>query len=113
VKKAVSGLRAWMVQRFTAIYLLLFIVCALLRFVLVRPHSYEDWQRWMAAPAMLFASALFFAALLLHAWVGLRDVMMDYVHPLPLRLALLAVLAFVLVGLGLWAMQILLLAARP
>jgi hypothetical protein len=37
---------------------------------------------------------------------------MDYVRVLPVRVALLASLAFVLIGLGMWVMQILLLAAR-
>lgn len=112
MKKALSGLRAWLVQRVTAVYMLLFLVAALLRFALDRPHSYEAWHGWLAAPFMLFGTALFFIALLLHAWVGLRDVMMDYVRPLPLRVALLAALAFVLAALGLWVLRILLLAAQ-
>jgi succinate dehydrogenase / fumarate reductase membrane anchor subunit len=109
---ALSGLRAWMVQRFTAIYMLLFVVFTLLHFVFDRPHSYADWQHWMSTPFVLIATALFFVALLLHAWVGLRDVMMDYVRVLPVRVALLASLAFLLLGLGLWVMQILMLAAH-
>ncbi len=38
--------------------------------------------------------------------------MMDYVQPLPLRITLLGLLSFVLVGLALWVMQILLLTQR-
>lgn len=109
---ALSALRAWMVQRFTAVYMLLFVVFMLLHFVFDRPHSYVDWLHWINAPFVLIAAALFFVALLLHAWVGLRDVMMDYVRALPVRVALLASLAFLLIGLGLWVMQILMLAAR-
>lgn len=112
MKKALSGLRAWLVQRVSAVYMLLFILLALLRFAFDRPHSYDAWRAWLATPFVLFAGALFFIALLLHAWVGLRDVMMDYIRPLPLRLALLAALAFVLAALGLWALRILLLAAQ-
>lgn len=112
MKKAFTGLRAWMVQRFTAVYMLLFIVFALLRFLFNRPHSYDDWQHWVTIPFVLILTALFFVALLLHAWVGLRDVMVDYVRVLPIRVALLASLAFVLIGLGLWVLEILLLPAR-
>lgn len=112
MKAALSGLHAWMVQRFTAVYMLLFVVFMLLYFVFDRPHSHADWHHWISAPFVLISTALFFAALLLHAWVGLRDVMMDYVRVLPVRVALLASLAFVLIGLGLWVMQILLLAVR-
>lgn len=112
MKKAVSGLRAWIVQRLTAVYMLLFLGFALLHFVFNPPHSYYDWRDWLTGPFVLIATALFFGALLVHAWVGLRDVMMDYVHPLPLRVALLALLGFALAGLALWTMQILLLAPR-
>jgi succinate dehydrogenase / fumarate reductase membrane anchor subunit len=112
MKKVLTGLRAWMVQRFTAIYMLLFIVFSLLHFLFNRPHSYDDWRHWITIPFVLIVTALFFVALLLHAWVGLRDVMMDYVRVLPIRVALLASLAFVLIGLGLWVLPILLLAAR-
>lgn len=112
MKKAFSGLRAWMVQRFTAVYMLLFCVFALLHFVFDPPHSYYDWRDWITGSFVLIAAALFFVALLLHAWIGLRDVMMDYVQPLPLRITFLGLLSFVLAGLALWVMQILLLTQR-
>ena len=37
---------------------------------------------------MRIATLLFVLALALHAWVGMRDIFMDYVQPLGLRLAL-------------------------
>ena len=107
-----SGLRAWIVQRFTAVYMLFFFLFALLHFAFNRPLSYGDWHEWITGRFVLIATALFFVALLLHAWIGLRDVVMDYVHPLPLRVAVLALLSFVLGGLALWAAQVLLLAQR-
>lgn len=109
MKKALSGLRAWIVQRFTAVYLLLFCVFALFHFAVDAPHSYDAWRDWITGPSVLIATALFFVALLLHAWVGLRDVVLDYVKPLPLRVGVLAALGFILIGLALWMMRILLL----
>jgi succinate dehydrogenase / fumarate reductase membrane anchor subunit len=100
-----------MVQRFTAVYMLLFLVLMLLHFIFDQPHSHAEWQHLIGAPFVLISTALFYTALLLHAWVGLRDVMMDYVRVPPVRVALLASLAFVLIGLGMWVMQILLLGA--
>lgn len=110
MKKAVSGLRAWMVQRFTALYLLGFFLFAIAHFALAPPDSYQVWRAWISGAAIQVATALFFISLLLHAWVGLRDVAMDYVHPLPLRIAVFALLVFTLAGLGIWALRILLLA---
>jgi succinate dehydrogenase / fumarate reductase membrane anchor subunit len=112
LKKALSGLRAWIVQRFTAVYMLLFCMFALFHFVFDPPHSYYDWRDWVTGPFVLIATGLFFVALLLHVWIGLRDAVMDYVHPLPLRVAVLASLSFILAGLALRVVQILLLAPR-
>jgi succinate dehydrogenase / fumarate reductase membrane anchor subunit len=57
---------------------------------------------------MAVATALAAAALLLHAWVGVRDVILDYVKPLPLRAGLLVLVALVLAAEGLWAARLLL-----
>ena len=34
----------------------------------------------------------------MHAWVGLRDVTLDYVNPLGVRIAVLALIALALLG---------------
>jgi succinate dehydrogenase / fumarate reductase membrane anchor subunit len=57
----------------------------------------------MSNPAISVAAAVFFAALLLHAWVGFRDVIVDYVHPLAFRLSMLALLGSGLLAIGLWS----------
>lgn len=101
-----------MVQRFTAVYLLAFLLFALFHFAFAPPDSYEAWHTWLTGPAVLTATALFFISLLLHAWVGLRDVAMDYVQPLALRVVALALLTLLLAWLGIWALQILLSAQR-
>lgn len=110
MKRALSGLRAWLVQRFTAVYMLLFLAFALFHFAFDPPDTYLAWREWIAGPLVLVATALFFVTLLLHAWVGLRDVAIDYVRPLRLRVAFLAVLAFALAGCALWVLAILALA---
>jgi succinate dehydrogenase / fumarate reductase membrane anchor subunit len=58
------------------------------------------------------ASAAFVLAVLLHAWLGMRDVVLDYVHRLWLRLLLLPLIGLLLTGSGLWAFHILLPVAR-
>ena len=44
----------------------------------------------------------------MHAWVGVRDVLIDYVHPAALRFGLLALLALALLATALWAFMVLL-----
>ena len=53
---------------------------------------------------------LIFVALLFHAWVGVRDVLMDYVSPIAIRASLLTLVSLTLLACGLWAAQILILA---
>lgn len=97
-----SGARAWLLQRLSAAYMLAFLVFALIRFAAERPSSYEAWRSWVGAAGMRVACALFVAALLLHAWVGLRDVAMDYVHPPAARVAVLALVGAGLAAAGAW-----------
>jgi succinate dehydrogenase / fumarate reductase membrane anchor subunit len=96
-----------MVQRSTALYMLFFVLFVLGRLALDAPGSYEAWRGWFTNDAMRLATLLFSAALLLHAWVGLRDVILDYVHPLPGRLLVLALAAIGLTATGAWALQVL------
>jgi succinate dehydrogenase / fumarate reductase membrane anchor subunit len=60
---------------------------------------------------MNIASAGFIIALMAHAWVGMRDVILDYLKPVGLRLAVLSLTGLLLAGSGLWALRSLLLAA--
>ncbi len=97
-----SGLSAWLVQRLSSLYLAAFTLYAVVRLSMAEAWSHAAWSGWLAAPSnavMLWLAAL---AVLLHAWVGGRDVLLDYVHPLGLRIAMLAGLAGWLLGSGIW-----------
>ena len=107
MRKAVSGLRAWLVQRVSAVYMLLFIRFLLTHLIADPPHSYAAWHDWMSSPVITVTTSGFVAALLAHAWVGVRDVVMDYVHPIALRVLVLSSLVLYLTALGAWAAQIL------
>ena len=106
VRKTVTGLRAWLIQRASAVYMLAFMVFFLFHFLLDRPHSYAAWHGWMSAPGVTIAACVFFAALLLHAWVGVRDVLMDYVRAPALRVCALALLFLGLSATAAWVLRI-------
>ncbi|OBS10721.1 succinate dehydrogenase, hydrophobic membrane anchor protein [Acidihalobacter prosperus] len=111
MKTGLSGLRAWLIQRVSAVYLGGFFIFALVALA-IHPHlDAARWQTWLSQPLLQLALALFMIMLLAHAWVGARDVIVDYVRPIGLRLGLLAVVALFLLGCGLWAARILLLAS--
>ena len=103
-----AGLSAWLVQRASAIYMLFFIVYLLAHFAFDPSDSFRSWRGWIANPGVSLATGAFFCALLAHAWVGVRDVIMDYVRPVAARVPALAVLAMSLIAIAAWVMQILL-----
>ena len=102
-----SGQRAFLVQRFSALVLLAFAVAGALRLVLGAPATLAQWQDWAAQPLAAATVALLAAALFAHAWVGIRDVALDYIHPLALRLSVLAAAAAGLLLLAGWTALIL------
>jgi len=95
-----TGLRAWTLQRLTALYVLAFIAFVLSRCLIAPPQSFYLWQAWWRSPPLIAAGLLFVAALCIHAWVGGRDVILDYVRPPALRATALAVLALGLAALA-------------
>jgi len=103
-----SGLHAWVLQRFSAVYLVLFTVYAFISFVTRQTSGFSAWLSWVSHPVHQIAIGLFVLSLLVHAWVGARDIVLDYVKPFALRMVKLAGLAFVLLGFGLWAFKVLL-----
>lgn len=106
------GLRAWILQRLSAIYMAIYLVFFVFHILMYPPQTYHDWSGWLSGPIVSISTALFFIALLVHAWVGTRDVVMDYVKPLALRFSLLSLIGLVLLACGLWVLRILLQVGR-
>ncbi|MEM6406385.1 MAG: succinate dehydrogenase, hydrophobic membrane anchor protein [Pseudomonadota bacterium] len=103
-----SGFKAWAWQRATAVYIGLFGLYLIISLLFAAPENYTAWQAWFAGPVMQITSLLFVLAILLHAWVGIRDICIDYVKPIAVRAGLLMLLALSLILYGLWAAQLLL-----
>ena len=107
MSRHLSGFRAWMWQRLTAAYLLLFLPYLLFVLTASPPHSAADLLAWLNRPLVWLGCAVFVPALLLHAWIGVRDVILDYLSSSLARLVVLSVLLLMVWGLGAWALLIL------
>jgi succinate dehydrogenase / fumarate reductase membrane anchor subunit len=108
VSRQASGLRAWLFQRLTGIYMAIYFIYLILSFIYWPPHDYSTWLTWVNDPLNGVGLMLFMASILLHAWVGIRDVMIDYVQIFALRLTLLSLLGLMLAACGIWAARIIL-----
>ena len=102
------GMRDWLSQRVTAVLMALFTVIVLAQLLLTRgPVGYDKWAGIFAAQWMKVLTFSVIASLLWHVWVGMRDVLMDYVKPVFLRLALQVFVIVWLTGCAGWAIQVL------
>lgn len=102
------GLRDWIVQRATAVLMVLFTLLVLAQVVFTRgPIGYETWAGIFAPQWMKVITFAVIVALIWHVWVGMRDIWMDYIKLVWLRLSLQVFTLVWLVGCAGWALQVL------
>jgi succinate dehydrogenase / fumarate reductase membrane anchor subunit len=105
-----EGLRPWVIQRVSAIYIVLFILYTSYSFLTADIVTFDSWKGWLYNPFNTTVCGIFVIALLFHSWIGMRDVVLDYIHNIMFRIFILAMLVGVLIGCGLWVFRILLLS---
>lgn len=64
-----------------AIYVLFFMAWLIVE----QPASYEAWHTFMSPVWFRLMTFIFFICLFSHAWLGVRDVLRDYIFNLNLR----------------------------
>ena len=101
------GLRDWLAQRITAVVMAVYSVIVVVVLLTGRPITYAVWRDLFGQGWMRVATLLFALSLVWHAWVGVRDILMDYIKPDGLRLSLqVGALLVIAAYLG-WTIQIL------
>ncbi len=97
----------WLVQRLTAVVMAIYTLLVLAIALWTGGIDHALWQSLFAHGAFRLASFLFMVALLYHAWIGVRDILMDYIKPVGLRLTLELLAVVLLIGYVGWTIQIL------
>ncbi|HEY5801130.1 MAG TPA: succinate dehydrogenase, hydrophobic membrane anchor protein [Burkholderiaceae bacterium] len=101
------GVRDWLAQRLTGIVMAVYTVVLLALFLTGKDFGYEGWAGLFAKQWFKLLTFVTFVSLLYHAWVGLRNIWMDYIKPVGIRLTLQVLTILWLVGCAFWAVQIL------
>lgn len=102
-----TGLRDWLIQRFTAIFLG-FYTLFLLWFMFSHPgFAYEEWLSLFTTPIMQLSTLIALVCISLHAWIGMQIILTDYVRILPIRFLFQAFFALVLFTYIVWGIFIL------
>jgi len=101
------GLKDWIVQRVTAVVMAVYTVLMVAVILGAQPTSFEAWKGIFACGPIKFATFLFALSLFYHAWIGVRDLWMDYVQSTGLRLTLHVLTLLALTGYAGWFAAIL------
>ena len=101
------GLRDWLAQRITAVIMAVYSVIAVCVLLSAKPITYGVWRELFSQGWMRVATLLFMVSLVWHAWVGVRDILMDYIKLAGLRLMLEVLVLLVLAAYIGWTIQIL------
>jgi succinate dehydrogenase / fumarate reductase membrane anchor subunit len=100
------GLMDWLAQRITGVFMAAYTLVIFAAILGGAAASREAWQVFMANGLVRFLSFLFIVSLCWHAWVGVRDIWMDYLNSAALRLFLHVMTLLAVVGYAGWAIQI-------
>ena len=101
------GMRDWLSQRVTAVLMALFTLVLLAQVLWPGPLGYDKWAGIFSAQWMKLFTLVIVIAMAWHAWVGVRDIWMDYVKPMGIRISLQVASIVWLLGCTGWAVQVL------
>jgi succinate dehydrogenase / fumarate reductase membrane anchor subunit len=103
------GLKDWLIQRITAVLMVLYVIfIVILLLTAAGPYSdYTAWKNLFNHQWMRFATLIFFICLFWHAWIGIRNILMDYVHATAVRLTLQILVIVSLLFYTVWTADIL------
>lgn len=101
------GLRDWLAQRITAVVMAVYTLILMVAIFRAAPFTYEGWKALFAQGWLRIATLIFAVSLAWHAWVGVRDILMDYIKHDGLRLALQVLTVLLLAAYLGWAIEIL------
>jgi succinate dehydrogenase / fumarate reductase membrane anchor subunit len=102
------GLKDWLSQRVTAALMALFTIVLLVQVLFTKgPIGYDKWAGIFSSQWMKVLTFVVIVSLAWHAWVGIRDIWMDYIKPVGVRLVAHLISIVWLVGCAGWAVQVL------
>ena len=101
------GLRAWLLQRLTGLVIAIYSVGFSVRLLMLKPNGFEAWHVFFNPCWVRIATLLMWVSLSEHAWLGVRDVLKDYVPNVAMRTMLTKLVATALWVYLAWAIWLL------
>ena len=107
-----GGIRPWIAQRVSAVLLAVILCVFTVNMMISAPANFQEWQDLIGGRFWHTVIIAFWIALFIHAWIGIRDVIMDYIHSDGLRFSVLTGFAVFLIAMTIWMLKIMILAVN-
>ena len=101
-----NGLRAWIIQRITAVILAAYVLCIIGFMYANVGHTFDDWAAYITSTPMRFFGLISLLSILLHARIGLWTVYTDYIKNIKLRMVLQFSTSIYLLVLLFWGAEL-------
>lgn len=101
------GLRDWLIQRVSAVFMIVYVFLFTVVIFTSTPQDHDAWKTIFSNQWLRIATFLFLACLFWHAWVGIRNILMDYVHVTSIRFTLHILVILSLLVYLVWSIEIL------
>ncbi|AKH64339.1 MULTISPECIES: succinate dehydrogenase membrane anchor subunit [Photorhabdus] len=98
-----TGIHDWLLLRASAIIIVLYVLYMLGFVATTSEITYEVWSGFFSSSITKVFTVLALFSILAHAWIGMWQVLTDYIKPLALRLVLqlaviVALMAYLIYG---------------
>jgi succinate dehydrogenase / fumarate reductase membrane anchor subunit len=100
-------MRLWLSQRLTALVMAFYVVLLVIILLIMQPADFAAWRNFVSPIWFRLLTLIFFMCLLMHAWLGVSDVLQDYVFNKTLRGYMQIAVDITLVTYLFWLMFIL------
>ncbi len=101
-----KGFRDWLIQRVSAVYMLIYFVAAFLVCVVNNGIDFETLNALFAMRIVRVMSLLFLLSLMSHSWIGMWTLATDYIKPPFLRNTYYIVIISMLIFYLVWGIEI-------
>ena len=101
-----AGLRYWIIQRVSGIYMFFYIIGAIATYCLYSNLDYETYQHLLAMRIVRITTLLFLVSIISHSWIGMWTIATDYIKKGILRNTYYAAIIMILLVYLVWGIEI-------
>jgi succinate dehydrogenase / fumarate reductase membrane anchor subunit len=105
--RAYTGPRTWLLQRLTAVLLASYLLMLMALLMMHKPMLFAAWKTLFDPLWMRVATLLFLFSLFTHAWLGVRDMLHDYLPSARIRRVSEWLITMLLLLYSIWSVHIL------